>query len=140
MTESRIDEIERANTRARQATDGVSQGQSAVTKMTTPETIERAIEQLRTRDPSLTKTEAMQRARLNWPNLLTAFQAESMEKARGALARADLQTRHDPAVVAFEELTDEIQDREKCSRFEATRKAVRTMGSTAFAKYCEAFK
>ena len=140
MAEKRFFEIETADASARQAPVYVPHGQRAVTKMTMPETFERAVEQLRAGDPLLTKTEAMQRARQLWPNVLTAFQAESVEKARDALARANLQTRHDPAVVAFEELTDDIQERDKCSRFEATRMAVRTMGSTAFAKYREAME
>lgn len=138
MTEKRFDEIRPADGDARyQVADAEPHTQRAAAKMAIPETFERAVEQLRARDPSLKKPEAMQRARLLWPDLLTEFQADSVEKARDALARADLQTRCDPAVVAFEELTDEIQERDRCSHFEATRKAAREIGSTALAKFRE---
>jgi hypothetical protein len=138
VTEKRFDEIETADGNARyQVPDGDPHTQRAAAKMAIPETFERAVEQLRARDPLLKKTEAMQQARLLWPDLLTEFQAESVEKARDALARADLRTRCDPAVVAFEELTDEIQERDRCSHFEASRKAARAIGSTALAKYRE---
>jgi len=100
-----------------------------------PKSFDDACALVRKRDPNLSRTDALKRARRLWPDLLDAHQTQGVEQSQDALSRADLPTRNAPEVVGFEKLAREIQARDGVSYSEAYRKAARELPPSDFAKF-----
>jgi hypothetical protein len=108
--------------------------------MSAPATLDEAVRRLRSRDPNLPRHAAMSRARRLWPDLLEKCREEqiAIETLADAVAKADLAKRRAPEVVAFEKRVDAIQERDRCCRFDALKRAAREMSRDEFCAYRDA--
>lgn len=131
-------------TNKRDRQEDVSKGVDA---MSAPESFEKAVARLRERDPSLSRTGAMTRARKLWPDLLDAerMDALAVEALELETAKADLAKRNAEPVRKFEAACDAAQAQvadggRPISRLEAVRKAARAMSPEDFEAYRHALE